>query len=152
MNKHEPPRSFGVFKPTGHTIAAFPSLAQVDKAVAQLQATGLDSGGFTRFTPSEMLAQSDVDIDQASFFAAIGQELNLVKFHRKLALQGCHFLVVPTPDDVLASDFADVARICGALTAQHYGTLIITDLIDETGGRAQVFESPDRGLDSHPSS
>lgn len=150
MNKHEPPRSFGVFKPTGHTIAAFPALAQIDAAIVQLQATGLDSAEFTRYTPSEMVHQTDVDIDQASAFAAVGQELNLVKLHRELALKGCHFLVVPTPGNAQANCVADVARVCGALMAQHYGALIITDLIDTSGGQGQVFESPDRGLDSHP--
>ncbi len=149
MNKHNPPRSFGVFKPVGNTIAAFPSAAQLEAAIAQLLATGLDRAQFTRYTPSEMVGQTDVDIEQASAIAAVGQELNLVKLHRELALKGCYFLVVPTPDSDQARSVADAARACGALTAQHYGTLIISELIDSTGGQGQVFESPDRGLDTH---
>ena len=34
-----------------------------------------------------------------------------------------------------------------AVSAQRYGSFMIEELIERTPGQAQVFESPERGLD-----
>ena len=148
MQKSDPPRSFGVFKPAGHTVIVFRDKKAFDDAALQLKAAGLTSDAVTHYTPQEMLAQSQDDLEGASALASIGQELNLVKAQRELARKGCHFMVVPTDGDAAAQQVADLVRPLGALAAQHYGTLIVTDLIDVADGKGQVFESPDRGLDS----
>ena len=41
MNKSDPPRSFGVFKPVGHTVLVFPDAHALEQAVSKLVAAGL---------------------------------------------------------------------------------------------------------------
>lgn len=148
MNKTDPPRSFGVFKPAGHTVLAFPDAEKLNDAVSRITAAGMAFETATRYTSQEMMAQTEADLRSASALASIGQELNLIKVHRELARKGCHFLVVPTKRDELARQVAEIARACGAIAAQHYGKLVVEDLIDPAEGENQVFESPDRGLDT----
>lgn len=148
MNKADPPRSLGVFKPVGHTVLVFPNAQKLDDAALHLTAADIVTGAVTRYTPEEMLAQTEADLEGASTLASVGQELNLVKMHRQLATEGCHFMVVPTDKDALARQVADIVKPFGAIAAQQYGTFIVEDLIDPADGKAQVFESPDRGIDT----
>ncbi|MCZ4315308.1 hypothetical protein O4H66_18035 [Comamonadaceae bacterium G21597-S1] len=148
MNKSDPPRSFGVFKPVGHTVLVFPDAHALEQAARKLAETGLSDGSETRYSAQEMQAQVASDLSNAGVLATVGQELNLVKVHGQLADRGCQFLVVPTDSDAVARRVADVARAGGAVAAQHYGTLLVEDLIDPADGKGQVFESPDRGLDA----
>lgn len=148
MNKADPPRSFGVFKPVGHTLVVFRDRQAMDAATGELERAGLSDSGVTSYTPQEMLAQTEQDLHGASALAAIGQELNLVKVHHDLAQQGCHFLVVPTDDDEIAHKVGDIVRQHGALAAQHYGRFMVEELVGPDEGQRQLFESPDRGLDT----
>ena len=146
MNKADPPRTFGVFKPAGHTLLVFPEVQQLDEATRQRTAAGIVSGDLIHYTPQEMMAQTEDDLAGASALASIGQDLNLIKVHRELALKGCHFLVVPTGKDEIARQVVAIVQPLGAIAAQHYGSLVVEDLIAD--GTNQVFESPDRGLDT----
>ena len=130
MNKTDVPESFGVFKPVGHVVIAFPAAADLQAAVSVLAEQGLAGAGLTRYTPDEMVRQVDADIQSASLLASMGQELNLVKAHR-----------------ALAERIAGVARLHHAVVAQNYGRFIIEELISPPTGEPQVFESPARGLD-----
>ena len=143
----QPPRSFGVFKPTGHVVISFPSAAHADAAAQQLQDIGLPADALHRYTDREMLRQIDIDRQQASALSSVGQELNLVLAHRALAEQGFHWLVVRAADDDLARQVAEIARRCGAERAQAYGRFIIEELIAHDRDLPQVGESVDRGLD-----
>ena len=147
MDKSNPPESFGVFKPVGHTVMAFRSAADLQAASSALQANGFVGEALVRYTPEEMSAQVDAQEKAASPLASLGQELNLITAHRALAQSGCHFLVVHAPDDEQAERVAAIARSMKAVSAQHYGSFIIEELIDLPPGATQVFESPDRGLD-----
>lgn len=147
MNKTDVPESFGVFKPVGHVLIAFPAAGDLQAAVASLADQGLAGAGLVRYTPAEMVRQVDADIQAASPLASLGQELNLIKAHRALAERGCSFLVVPAADDALAGRIAAVARLHHAVVAQNYGHFIIEELISPPTGEPQIFESPARGLD-----
>ena len=147
MDKSDLPESFGVFKPVGHTVIAFRTGADLDSAVARLQAQGFADTALTRYTPQQMADQVKVQLLDATPLAAMGQELNLIQAHRALAEAGCSFLVVHAPDDAQAARVAAVARDGQALAAQHYGRFLIEELIDTPKGQTQVFESPERGLD-----
>lgn len=70
-----------------------------------------------------------------------------MRAHRALAESACSFRVVHAPDDDLAERVAVVARTMKALAAQRCGRFIIEALVAQPPGEAQVFESPDRGLD-----
>ena len=147
MDKFNPPKSFGVFKPVGHTVMAFRSAADLQAAASALEAKGFVGEALVRYTPEEMSAQVDAQEEAASPLASLGLELNLIKAHRALAQSGCHFLVVHAPDDEQAERVAAIARSMKAVSAQRYGSFIIEELIDLPPGATQVFESPDRGLD-----
>ncbi len=149
MNKTDPPRAFGVFKPAGHIVLAFDDQAKFDDCVERL-ATAADIGGdrLTTYTPEEMQSQAEQDLADAGALASIGQELNLVKVHLELAQRGSHFLVVQTDDDEEAAMVTTIATESGACLAQRYGKFMVEDLIDPARGANQVFESPDRGLDN----
>lgn len=150
MEKNDLPEAFGVFKPVGHIVIAFRSAADQQAAAQALLQQGFATSALVRFTPDEMKAQVEHDIKDASALASIGQEMNLVKAHRALAENGCSFLVVHAPDDDLAERVAVVARTMKAVAAQRYGHFIIEELVEQAPGEAQVFESPERGLDIEP--
>lgn len=147
MDKSRPPRSFGVFKPVGHTVIAFGDFAALELAAVALIKQGVEAASLFRYTAGEMAAQVESDLLTASAFSAVGQELNLVKAHRALAQEGCSFLVVYAPDGAHTKIVDAVIRTHHARAAQRYGRLMIEELVKTEEGETQVFESPDRGLD-----
>ena len=152
MKPVERPEAYGVFKPVGHVIAAFPEDEDSQAALAELLRSGFNAADIAAYTPQQMVAQADIDIDQAGVLAGIGQELNLVKAHRELALRGHHFLVVHAPDAADSARVAGIAKRFHAIRAQKYGRLIIEELIEPASGARQVAESTDRGLDMQQAS
>ncbi len=147
MDKSNPPESFGVFKPVGHTLLVFRGAEAAQAATSALHADGFAQAALTHYSPAEMLAQVDAELPNAGVLASIGQELNLIKAHRALAVEGCHFLVVHTPEDADVLRVTAIARRLNAVAAQHYGHFLIDELIETVAPLHQVFESPDRGLD-----
>lgn len=130
MDKTEPPTTFGVFKPVGHTVIAFRDEAQVQGAVTALLAQGFASDALVRYTPAEMSDQVNAQEAAASPLAEFGQEINLIKAHRALAQRGCSFLVVHAPEDAQAEQVAALARSMKAVAAQRYTTFLIEELIE----------------------
>ena len=147
MPMHPHPTSFGVFKPVGHVLMSFATASQSDLAVTALREAGFGESDISRYTPDEMRDQAQSDIGNASGLASLGQDLNLVKAHLALALQGQSFVVVSTPHDEQVQRAANVAARCCATRAQHYGMLIVEELIAPGTSPQQTAESPDRGLD-----
>ena len=149
MSTH--PTSFGVFKPVDHVLIAFPNGADADGAMQALKAQGYADAALRRYSPGQMLQQADEDIRNAMPLASLGQELNLVKAQRELALAGQSFVLVHAPQDDQVERVTALARQFHASGAQRYGRLMIEELLD-VGDTRQVAESPDRGLDApHPS-
>jgi len=147
MDINNPPRSFGVFKPVDHTVVTFADPAALESAANALLAQGFFSEDLTRYSPAQMLAQSESDLQTASPLASMGQELNLVKAYRDLAQQGCSFLVVHAPDDLQIETLTQVAKAVGAQAAQRFGSFIIEELIAPSEDEVQTSESPAKGLD-----
>lgn len=148
MSPNDRPAAYGVFKPVGHVIVAFPNESDMNQAAAALLNGGTARADMTSYTPEQMRQQADIDIEQAGVLAGIGQELNLVKAHRELAIQGHSFLVVKAPSDADANRIAEVAQRFHATRAQRYGHMMIEELIEVGSGEKQVAESPERGLDA----
>lgn len=136
MDKTNPPKTFGVFKPVGHTVIAYLCTADLQAAVNLLTEGGFADSTLVHYTPAEMQAQVDSEIQTASPLASFGYELDLVRAHGVLAERGCSFLVVHAPDEAQAERVAAVARATKAVTAQHYGTFMIEDVIALTPGDA----------------
>ena len=134
MDKTNPPRTFGVFKPVGHTLIAFKTDADLQMAVKLLTEAGFANSTFVQYTPTEMKIQADSEVQTASPLAGFGYELDLVKAHGELADSGCSFLVVHAPEEAQAESVATVARTTNAVTAQHYGTFMIEDILTPPPG------------------
>jgi hypothetical protein len=148
MNKTDSPEAYGVFKPVGQVLVAFPTDSDLRGARDELLRAGFAEGDVTTYAPEQMVRQADHDLQDAGVLASIGQELNLVKAHRELALQGHGFLLVRAPRDEDAQRVAEIARRFNAARAQRYGRMMIEELIEVGSGEKQVAESPDRGLDA----
>lgn len=145
MKKH--PTSFGVFKPVNHVVLALPPDADTDGAVAALLAAGFGDADIERYSPEQMRLQAEFDMQNATALASVGQELNLVRSHHELALQGHGFLVVHAPHDEQVERVTEVARTFRAARAQRYGRLMVEELVEVGNTPRQVSESPERGLD-----
>ena len=145
MNPH--PTSFGVFKPVGHVLMSFETAADSDAAVGALREAGFGESDISRYTASEMRDQAAMDIGNASGLASLGQDLNLVKAHLALALQGQSFVVVSAAHAEQVQRVTEVATRTHPTRAQHYGTLVVEELISPGTSARQTAESPDRGLD-----
>ena len=136
MDKIDPPKTLGVFKPVGHTVIAYRSNADLQAALNPLAEAGFPDSACVRYTPAEMKAQVDLQLQSASPLATFGYELDLIKVHGALAENGCSFLVVRAPEENQAERVAAVARATQAVTAQHYGTFMIEDVIALPPGKA----------------
>jgi hypothetical protein len=147
MDKSHPPRSFGVFKPVGHTVVAFESAQAMEAAAHYLARDGFALSAMVRYTPQEMIAQVKADLLTASPLAAVGQELNLVQAHRELGEIGCSFLVVQETGVAQVDHVDAMVQSFKPVSAQRYGRYLIEDLTTARRAARQSFESPDRGLD-----
>ena len=148
MQQQSRPETLGVFSPVDHVVISFPQAEDMEAAATELVRQGFGHDELVRYAPDQMKAQADIDLAKASPLAALGQEINLVRAHRALAEKGYSFLVVHAAKDEQARRVADIAQRFHAERAQKYGTFIIEELIEEHASEGQVFESPDRGLDS----
>lgn len=135
MDKTNPPTTFGVFKPVGHTLMAFQTRDALNAAERALAEKGFGPARMVRYTPQEMLAQVDAELQTASPLANFGYELDLVRLHKAFAEDGCSFLVVETSDDASATLVADLVTSLRPVTAQRYGRLMIEDLTEKLPGR-----------------
>ena len=130
MQTREHPTSFGVFKPVGHVVVAFPSGEDLARARDALAKAGWQAGAIESYEPAEMLAQTEEDLAHAGGVATAGYEIRIARTYQVLASHGYHFLVVPAEDDDSARRVADTVRPFRAGAAQHYGTFVIEELIE----------------------
>lgn len=146
MKNH--PTAFGVFKPVDHVLMSFVAAHDAEAAAWALRVAGFGEGDVIRYTPAEMQAQAEGDIANAGAMASIGQELNLVKAQLELALQGQCFVLVRAPQDEQVKQVTAVALKFNASRAQHYGSLLVEELVPVGATDRQVPESPETGLDA----
>lgn len=140
MDKTNPPETFGVFKPVGHTVMALRSAADAEAAIAALAAQGLTE--VVTYSPHEMAKLARSERLAASPLAAFGYELELLDTHLELAESGCSFVVVHAPEDAQVARVAEVARASKAASAQQYGRFVIEDLLDHTAPNAPTPDTP----------
>ncbi len=138
--------SWGVYSPLGCVLASFPTEDDARAAIAELKAAGFDGDDVDYQSAEEVRRRATFDIVHSGLLARIGQEVNLAKARRELALEGHPFVAVYAPGAAATRRVAEIARHWHADCAQKFGRLIIEELIETDGGR-QVSESPDTGLD-----
>ena len=127
----------GILNPVGHVMLAFRTEADLQRALPHLLELGLGVVPLVHILPQDMLVQVDIALKSSGLLAGFGQELNLATAHRDMALVGCSFLLLPVVDGVQGQLVADIARSFGAVSGQHYGQLVITEVIDP-GSDAQL--------------
>lgn len=130
MNKQQPPTLFGVFKPTGHTLMAFRTPAELRNASQKLVSAGFELDALTEYSSEEMRVQASDELDSAGLMASFGYELDLLRLHKDLAEQGCSFLIVNAPKPDQAHLVADMLPAMLPVAAQHYGRFLIEDLTE----------------------
>jgi hypothetical protein len=145
MNENDSQTAYGVFKPVGHVLASFPTERDARSAVEALNQAGFSEVAY--YPADEVLERAERDIERAGVLATIGQELNLVKQQRELAVEGHPFVSVLAEQDHEARRAADIVARFHADRAQKFGHLIIEELIEPGSGQRQAKESPDTGLD-----
>jgi hypothetical protein len=129
--------SFGVFKPTGHSVIVYEDASEADEACRRLGDHGFAAEDVLRATSRELFPHPRDQMERASgVLAAQGYEVVLM--HRYLDIARRHaeasWLVVWSPDA------GDVERLKEALAgtkphaAAHYGLLLIEDLVEPTPG------------------
>jgi hypothetical protein len=142
------PDTLGAFSPVNHVVMSFPTAEDMESAADALTQQGWDGDSLTHYTPSQMKAQAEHNIANASPLADLGQEVNLVRAHRDLADKGYSFLIVPADSTELAQKAADIGKGFHAERAQRYGHFVIEEMIESSEDEQQTFESPARGLDA----
>ena len=142
MDKSNPPESFGVFKPVGHTVIAFREEVHLKEAMAALLRLGFANTAIVSYTAQEMAKQAAAEQFAAGPLAGFGYELDLVKTHLALAQQGCCFLVVHAPKGEQAAQVAEIARSMNAQSAQHYGRFMIEEVIDNPAQARPISPIP----------
>lgn len=135
MDKSNPPTTFGVFKPVGHTLIAFRTAEELESASTALLMLGFAPDSMVHYTAAEMKAQVDSELLRSSVIANFGYEIDLIKVHGKLADEGCGFLVVDAPSDALAGQVAGLVDRIKPASAQHYGRILIEDLTETPPGQ-----------------
>jgi hypothetical protein len=148
MSKSNVPRSFGVFKPIGHTVICIKSAELVKIALEAFRDRGFPESSLTQYSPQEMMTQVDADILSASPLTEFGQEVNIIKAHYELAKNGCSFVVVYAPEDEQANIVDSVISVIKPVMAQRYGRFLIEELVSSPSGQHQVPESMETGLDT----
>ncbi len=151
MKKTDVPRSFGIFKPVGHTVICVRTSALLAAAEHAFREKGFAESSLTQYTPQEMIDQVEDDFISASPIAEFGQELNLSRAHQELAKEGCSFLVVYAPDKESAAIVDSLIETLRPVMAQRYGRLIIEELVSPDDEPHQRPESLDSGLDANSS-
>lgn len=134
MDAQDPPDSFGVLKPEGHAVLAWPDAESADAALGSLREAGLDAGGVQRWTPQAMQALARQQLEHAETAAHFGYEINLVREYGQLAERGCHFAAVRCGDDAATARLQRWAQDSGAVAAQAYGRWMHQDLLSHPGG------------------
>ena len=135
MDKYDPPTSFGIFKPTGHTLIAFRDETQLQEAMTALASVDFKPDSMVRYTPEEMAAQVETQLQSHNPLANFGYEIDLIRVHKGLAQEGCSFLVVDAPTEELQAKVAELVKRMNPVSAQHYGRILIEDLTEDHPGR-----------------
>ncbi|HEY6133899.1 MAG TPA: hypothetical protein VIW70_07980 [Rubrivivax sp.] len=129
FDKRDPPTAFTAFKPVGHVVLALPDDTTALNAAQALQARGLDAATIVRYSAAEQARLMGKLIDDSSGVAEFGHEIVVMRKFLDLALEGCGWLVVASPDEATENTIVAVAQSLDAKAAVKYGRLVITDLI-----------------------
>ena len=99
------------------------------------EAAAVPPDSMVRYTPQEMAAQAETQLQSHNPLANFGYEIDLIRVHKGLAQEGCSFLVVDAPTEELQAKVAELVKRMNPVSAQHYGRILIEDLTEDHPGR-----------------
>lgn len=121
----------GVFYPTGHVFALFPDEDCVRQAATALQAAG-HRGELAYASPDTILQDIVRTLGTADApLPSVGAEGDMVRRIADLAGTGHHGMLIAMADKDEADAVVNAIAPEGAVTAFHYRTFIIEDLISQ---------------------
>ena len=128
----------GVFYPTGHVFALFPSEDSVNRAAAALHHAG-HHGETAYASPETILQEIAHTLRAANALPSVGAEGDMVRRMVDLANTGHHGMLIAMAHKDKADAVVAAIAPAGAVAAFHYRALIIEDLITlaTTDGRTQ---------------
>lgn len=128
MTKADLPHSLGAFKPVGHVLMAVRQ-EQLADVLQALRDAGFDDEDILDFSADEHAGRMEQMLDHASDFAGFGYEIVLMRRYKKLAEEGCEFLLVYAPEDEDTERVGEVAERLGLPAAVKYHRLVEEDLV-----------------------
>lgn len=122
---------FGLFKPEGHALIAFPPQADIEGALLALKEQGFRDTEICHLSSEEMERQSLTGaLDTSPIpYSEADTEATLSASHMQLASWGHNFLMVRAPKRSQSDLVAEVARRFKASRAQKFGCLIIEEML-----------------------
>ena len=130
IDKHNPPESFGVFKPEGHVVASFRSEDEAKRGLEALKQAGFDGPDVVTYRPEQMKAIVEERLATKSFVSSFGSEVNLMRVHGEMSDRGFHWVVIRAPENEQTERVTEVLQQAGAATAQKYNRMTIEELIE----------------------
>lgn len=121
-------KDFGAFYPKGHMVVAFDDYQNANTILTTLREKGASFDNIIPVTPQEMVVFAETNIAQAGVIANLGTSLTTVQTFLDAARTGCHFLVIPTPDDEVAATVTQAIERVSHGLAQRYHLLAIEDV------------------------
>jgi hypothetical protein len=129
MTKGEFQESLGAFNPVGHSVLALTNDAVAAQARSALLAAGFEDADIIGYTSGELFPDLNEMMRKASDAAGFGYEITLMRRFMTLASEGAGWLVVYSPEEAQTAKVATIAKQFNALSAVHYGRLLIEDLV-----------------------
>ena len=134
MDKTDPPTTWGIFKPTHHTLIAFADQEALNDARHALTNLGFATDALLQYSAAEMQVIAAAELQNPSPISTFGYELDLLRVHKDLAELGHPFLLVHAPEEAQENLVAELVAQLKPVSAQHYGRFLIRDLTEKSLG------------------
>src|SRR6202171_36623 len=122
------PKSFGVFRPTGHVVMAFTTDGEAERARQLLFNNGFAQKDVTHYGKDEVMAELEKSEKQSESPVQIGQEVAKVDEYLVLAKQGCGFLVLHAAKNEAEKRAVAIVKPLELKFAEKYNRLTMEEL------------------------
>ncbi len=127
-NGHALMTDFGAFYPTGHMVVAFRDQPHAQQVLQMLLGLGAAFEGSFYMSASQMTQLAEQNLAEAGIIATLGTSLTTVQNFLNAAKGGASFLILTTPDDLLAERAMQAVRKVPFLLAERYHELAIESM------------------------
>lgn len=125
FDKHNPPTSFGAFKPVGNLVAVFDDPDSAARARSDLSTGGYNDDELTLMRSVEFIQLLDKMREDENAIAVLGSEMRKTDQFREAADQGASFLIVYAPSEQETHRVMHVVARYNYQFALKYGRMLI---------------------------